>query len=47
MTRHQKEERPVTDDEFEQFPDRITAHFDRIRAALREALESESESSDQ
>jgi hypothetical protein len=41
MARHQREERPVTESEFEQFPERIRAHFDRVREALDDALSGE------
>ena len=41
MARHQERERPVSDEEFEAMPERISEHFDRIRDALDEELEGE------
>lgn len=41
MARHQERERPVSDDELEEMPDRISDHFDRVRAALDESLEDD------
>jgi len=41
MARHQKRERPVSDEEFEDMPDRISEHFDRVRDTLDEALEDD------
>jgi len=41
MARHQEREQPVSEEEFERFPERITAHFDRIREALDEARDDE------
>jgi len=41
MARHQERERPVSDEEFEEMPDRISEHFERIRDALDEALADE------
>ena len=34
MARSQREQQPVSDEEFEQFPERIKGHFDRVRDAL-------------
>ena len=34
MTQGERQERPVSDEEFESMPDRISQHFDRIRALL-------------
>jgi hypothetical protein len=31
----------VTDQEFEEFPDRISEHFDRVRDALADELDEE------
>lgn len=42
MARHQREERPVSDDEYEQFDERIAAHFDRVREVLDDALDDDS-----
>ncbi len=41
MARHQERERPVSDDEFEEIPERVSDHFDRVREALDEALEDD------
>jgi len=41
MARHQREERPVSDEEFAAMPDRIGDHFDRVREALAEELDDE------
>lgn len=37
MARHRREERPVSEDEFDEMPERITRHFDRVRRLLDEA----------
>ena len=34
---------PVGDEEFEQMPDRISDHFDRVREALDESLDFDGE----
>jgi len=34
MARSDRQERPVSDDEFESMPDRISSHFDRVRVLL-------------
>ena len=41
MARHQQREQPVSDDEFEEMPDRISEHFEKVRDALDEALEDD------
>jgi hypothetical protein len=41
MTRNQKREQPVSDDEFEEMDDRIADHFDRVRARLDDELDDE------
>ena len=43
MARNQKRDEPVSDAEFEAFPDRISQHFDRIRARLTEELDDETQ----
>lgn len=43
MARHQKGEQPVSDEAFEEFPERIEEYFDRVRAMLEEDLESSKE----
>jgi hypothetical protein len=42
MARSDRQERPVSEDEFDSMPTRISRHFDRIR----ELLEVEEDSSD-
>jgi hypothetical protein len=37
----------VSEEEFERFPERITAHFHRVREALDEARDGEGRPSDQ
>ncbi len=34
MAQHQRRDRPVSDEEFEEMPDRISEHFDRVREEL-------------
>jgi len=34
MARSERQERPVSDEEFESMPDRISQHFDRVREHL-------------
>ena len=34
MARSDREERPVSEDEYESMPDRISQHFDRVRDLL-------------
>lgn len=41
MARSQRTERPVSEEEFEEMPSRITRHFDRIRTLLRNELDAE------
>lgn len=38
MARSERRERPVSEDEYEEFPDRIAGHFDRVRDALADAV---------
>ena len=42
MARSDRQERPVSDDEFESMPERISQHFDRVR----DLLEQETDDSD-
>ena len=41
MARHQEREQPVSDEELEEMPKKISDHFDRVRAELDDALEDE------
>ena len=34
MARHQERKRPVSEDEFEEMPERISEHFNRVREEL-------------
>jgi len=43
MARHQEREQPVSDGEFEEMPEKISEHFDRVRAELEEALDEDDE----
>lgn len=43
MARHQRQDGPVSEEEFESMPDRISAHFDNIRERLSEALDESDE----
>ena len=43
MARHQEREQPVSEVEFDEMPEQISDHFDRIRAKLEEALEEDEE----
>lgn len=36
MARSERQERPVSDEEFEEMPDRISQHFDRVRDLLEQ-----------
>jgi len=36
MARSERQERPVSDDEFESMPERISQHFDKVRALLEQ-----------
>ena len=38
MAQREGRNRPVSDEELEAMPERISAHFDRVRAALEDAL---------
>ncbi len=39
MARSERQERPVSDEEFESMPERISQHFDRVRDLLAEETE--------
>ena len=41
MARRQERERPVSEEEFEEMPERISDHFDRIRDRLESEIEDE------
>jgi len=41
MARRQERDRPVSDDEFDEMPERISDHFDRVRVRLESAIEDE------
>ena len=41
MARRQERERPVSEKEFEEMPERISDHFDRIRDRLESEIEDE------
>ena len=41
MARHQEREQPVSDEEFEEMPKKISDHFDRVRAELEDALDDD------
>ncbi|ERH00494.1 MAG: hypothetical protein J07HN6_02115 [Halonotius sp. J07HN6] len=43
MARNQERDEPVSDAEFEELPERINEHFDRVRARLAEELADESQ----
>jgi hypothetical protein len=43
MARHREREQPVSDEEFEEMPERISEHFDRVREALEDSLAEDSE----
>ena len=43
MARHGERDRPVSETEFESMPDRISAHFDRVRELLSEELADDDE----
>lgn len=38
MARSERRERPVSEAEYEEFPEGIRGHFDRVRSALEDAL---------
>lgn len=42
MARSERRERPVSDEEFESMPERISQHFDRVR----DLLDQETDDSD-
>lgn len=42
MARSDRQERPVSEDEFESMPERISQHFDRVR----DLLDQETDDSD-
>jgi len=42
MARSDRQERPVSDEEFESMPERISSHFDRVR----DLVEQETDDSD-
>ena len=42
MTRSERRERPVSDEEFKSMPERISSHFNRVR----DLLEQETDDSD-
>ena len=42
MARSGRQERPVSEDEYESMPERISSHFDRVR----DLLEQEADDSD-
>jgi hypothetical protein len=41
MARSDRQERPVSEEEFDSMPDRIGRHFDRIRELLERADEED------
>lgn len=41
MARNQERDEPVSDAEFEAMPERISSHFDRVRARLAAELDDE------
>lgn len=43
MARHQERERPMSEEEFEEMPERISDHFDRVREALQDSLNEDAE----
>jgi len=43
MARHQEREQPVSEEEFEEMPEKISEHFDRVRAKLEETLDEDDE----
>jgi hypothetical protein len=43
MARHQEREQPVSDEEFEEMPEKISDHFDRVRAELEESLDEQTQ----
>jgi hypothetical protein len=43
MARNQERDEPVSDAEFEEMPERINSHFDRVRARLADELADDSQ----
>lgn len=41
MARRQEREQPVSEEEFEEMPERISDHFDRVRERLDQEIEDE------
>ena len=41
MARSQRRERPVSEKEYEEMPDRIRGHFDRVRGLLDDELDQD------
>ena len=41
MSRSDRQERPVSEEEFDSMPDRIGQHFDRVRELLERAGEED------
>lgn len=41
MARSQRRERPVSEEEYEEMPGRISEHFDRVRGLLNEELDED------
>ena len=41
MARSDRQERPVSEEEFDSMPDRIGRHFDRVRELLRKTGEED------
>ena len=41
MARNQERDEPVSDAEFEEMPERISNHFDRVRTLLAAELDDE------
>jgi len=39
MARSERQERPVSDEEFESMPERISQHFDRVRKLLQQEID--------
>jgi hypothetical protein len=43
MARHHEREQPVSEEEFEEMPEKISDHFDRIRTELEESLDEQTQ----
>ena len=41
MARNQRQEQPVSDEDIEEMPERVSDHFDRVRERLDEELSEE------